>query len=183
MAVRPVVRMGDPRLLQVSEPIKEFDTPELHALITDMFDTMHATDGIGIAAPQIGINKRIIIFGLEKNPRDPDGEVVPTTVLINPELTVLGDDMISNWEACLSVPGLRGLVPRYTHLQYKGYDPKGNVIEREVRNFHAVMVQHENDHLDGILYPQRIENIALFGFEEEIRDTIIAFYSQNKTGE
>lgn len=180
MAVRPVVRIGDPKLLQVSAPIKEFDTPELHALITDMFDTMHATDGIGIAAPQIGVNQRIIIFGLEPDPRRPDSEVVPTTVLINPELSILNDERCENWEACLSVPGMRGLVPRYLHLAYKGYDAKGNIIEREAHGFHAIMVQHETDHLDGILYPQRIENMQMFGFEEELRETIIAFYTQQK---
>ena len=168
MAIHKVLRMGDPRLLRVAEAVTEFDTPALHSLVQDMFDTMAARDGAGLAAPQIGVNYRLVVFGVEANPRYPDVEAVPTTVLINPTLEFLSDEMEENWEGCLSVPGLRGLVPRYTHLRYSGYDQHGRHFLREVHGFHARVVQHECDHLDGVLYPRRIRNLTQFGFEDEL---------------
>lgn len=165
--IRPILRMGDPRLLEVSRPVAAFDTPELHALIQDMFDTMHAADGAGLAAPQIGVPLRVVIFGSgERNPRYPDADPVPRTVVINPGLTPLSDDMEEGWEGCLSVPGLRGVVPRYTRLRYTGFDARGARIEREVEGFHARVVQHECDHLDGILYPMRVRDFSRFGFTD-----------------
>lgn len=160
--------MGDPRLLQVSAPVQAFDTPELHALIADMRETMNEANGAGLAAPQVGELQRIVIFGVERNPRYPDAEPVPFTVLINPELTVLGDEQEEGWEGCLSVPGMRGLVPRYKRLRYRGFDPFGTAIDREVGDFHARVVQHEVDHLDGVLYPLRIRDLRYFGFNEEL---------------
>jgi peptide deformylase len=168
MAVQKVLRMGDPRLLQVAEPVTEFNTPELDALIRDMFETMAALAGAGLAAPQIGVSKRLVIFGVEANPRYPDVEPVPTTILINPQLEALAKEMDEAWEGCLSVPGMRGLVPRFTRLRYGGYDQYGTQFIREVDGFHARVVQHECDHLDGILYPRRIRNMINFGFEEEL---------------
>lgn len=168
MAVRPILRMGDPRLLQVSAPVQAFDTPELHALIADMRETMHAANGAGLAAPQIGELQRIVIFGIERNPRYPEAEAVPFTVLINPELTVLDNEQEEGWEGCLSVPGMRGLVPRYKRLRYRGFDQFGTPIDREVGDFHARVVQHEVDHLDGVLYPRRIRDLRNFGFNEEL---------------
>jgi peptide deformylase len=168
MAVQKVLRMGDPRLLQVAEPVTEFSTAELDALIQDMFDTMAALNGAGLAAPQIGVNKRLVIFGVEANPRYPEVEPVPNTILINPRLEFLGDEMDEAWEGCLSVPGMRGLVPRYTRLRYSGQDEHGRRFIREVHGFHARVVQHECDHLDGILYPRRIRDLSQFGFEEEL---------------
>lgn len=168
MAVHKVLRMGDPRLLQVAEAVTEFNTPQLDALIQDMFDTMASLDGAGLAAPQIGVGKRLVIFGLEANPRYPDAETVPTTVLINPRLEFLSDEMEDDWEGCLSVPGMRGLVPRYTRLRYSGQDQQGRHFSRDVSGFHARVVQHECDHLDGILYPRRIRDLTQFGFEEEL---------------
>ena len=168
MAVQKVLRMGDPRLLRVAEPVTEFNTAELDALIQDMFDTMAALEGAGLAAPQIGVNKRLVIFGVEANPRYPEVEAVPTTILINPQLEALSKDMDEAWEGCLSVPGMRGLVPRYTHLRYSGYDRHGEQFSREVEGFHARVVQHEYDHLDGILYPRRIRDMINFGFEDEL---------------
>jgi len=168
MAVHKVLRMGDPRLLQVAEAVTEFNTPQLDALIQDMFDTMDSLDGAGLAAPQIGVGKRLVIFGLEANPRYPDAEVVPATVLINPRLEFLSDEMEDDWEGCLSVPGMRGLVPRYTRLRYSGQDQQGRRFSRDVSGFHARVVQHECDHLDGILYPRRIRDLTQFGFEEEL---------------
>ena len=143
-----------------------FDTLELHSLLADMRDTMHALDGVGLAAPQIGENLRVVIFEVSKNPRYPDAETVPQTVLINPVLTPLSDAMEEGWEGCLSVPGMRGLVPRYTHLRYQGHDEYGALIDRTVSGFHARVVQHECDHLDGILYPMRIRDMKNFGFSE-----------------
>ncbi|MBL4852564.1 MAG: peptide deformylase [Gammaproteobacteria bacterium] len=166
MAVREVLRMGTPSLLEVSSPVTEFDSDELHQLITDMFDTMAAYSGAGLAAPQIGINKRLVIFGVEKNPRYPDAEEVPMTVLINPEIEFLSDEDELGWEGCLSVPGMRGAVERCTHIGYRGYDQYGQAIERQASDFHARVVQHEVDHLDGILYPMRIDDMKLFGFEK-----------------
>jgi len=166
MFVREVLRMGDARLLRRAEGVRAFDTPELHELLQDMRDTMHALDGVGLAAPQIGVNLRVVIFEVSHNPRYPDAESVPQTVLINPVLTPLSDAKEEGWEGCLSVPGMRGLVPRYTHLRYQGCDEYGALIDRTVSGFHARVVQHECDHLDGILYPMRIRDLKDFGFSE-----------------
>jgi peptide deformylase len=169
VTVRRVLRMGDPLLWRVSEPVRRFDTPELHALIADMRDTMAALDGAGLAAPQIGVSQRVVIFGTDApNPRYPDAPVVPFTILINPELEPSGDVMEEGWEGCLSVPGLRGLVPRYRDLHYRGADAYGRAIDRHVNGFHARVVQHEVDHLDGVLYPMRMRDFRSFGFNEEL---------------
>jgi len=169
MSVRRVLRMGDPQLLRVSEPVRQFDSPHLRELLADMRDTMAALDGAGLAAPQIGVPWRVVIFGTgAPNPRYPEAEVVPETVLINPELTPIGTDMEQGWEGCLSVPGLRGLVPRYRELRYRGLDERGEPIDRRVGGFHARVVQHEVDHLDGILYPMRMTDMSQFGFNEEL---------------
>ena len=168
MAVKPVLRMGDPRLLEVSRRVEAFDTPELHELLGDMRDTMAALNGAGLAAPQIGVGLQVVIFGVEQNPRYPDAEVVPYTVLINPELEPVGQDIEEGWEGCLSVPGMRGLVPRYKRLRYRGFDPYGEPIDRTVGDFHARVVQHEVDHLMGVLYPMRIRDMRSFGFTEEL---------------
>lgn len=168
MAVRQVLRMGDPRLRERAAPVAEFDTPELHALLEDMLDTMQAEDGAGLAAIQIGVPLRVVIFGVEHNPRYPDVEPVPFTVLINPEILPLDAERELGWEGCLSVPGLRGLVPRFKRVRYRGFDAQGAPIDRTVADFHARVVQHECDHLDGILYPERIEDFATFGFTEQL---------------
>jgi len=168
MAIRPVLRMGDPRLLRVSRPVETLDTPELHALVADMQDTMRALNGAGLAAPQIGVDLQVVIFGVESNPRYPEAEPVPQTVLVNPVLDPVDDEMEAGWEGCLSVPGMRGLVPRYARLRYRGVDPFGTPIDRTVEDFHARVVQHEVDHLLGILYPMRIEDMRNFGFTEEL---------------
>ncbi|SNS76682.1 peptide deformylase [Noviherbaspirillum humi] len=164
MAVREILRMGDPRLLRQAQPVTEFGTPALEALIADMFDTMHAANGAGLAAPQIGVDKQLVIFGFGKNARYPDAPPVPETVLINPVLTPLGEEMEEGWEGCLSVPGLRGVVPRWKRLRYQGLDQHGKTIDREVDGFHARVVQHECDHLAGILYPMRVKDFSRFGF-------------------
>lgn len=164
--IRPVLRMGDPRLLVPAQPVEAYDTPELHALVADMRDTMAHLDGAGLAAPQIGVGLRVVIFGVHRNPRYPDAEEVPDTVLVNPRLTPLGEEIEEGWEGCLSVPGMRGLVPRYRRLRYEGFDAAGGRIDRTVEGFHARVVQHECDHLDGILYPMRIRDLANFGFTE-----------------
>lgn len=158
--------MGDARLWQRAREVDRFDTPELHALIADMEDTMHAMDGAGLAAPQIGIGLRVVIFGFESNPRYPEAGSVPYTVLINPVLTPLSVEVEDDWEGCLSVPSLRGVVPRWKQLRYEGYDPLGGHIVREVDGFHARVVQHETDHLDGILYPMRVQDMRRFGFTD-----------------
>jgi peptide deformylase len=158
--------MGDPRLLQRSREVERFDTPELHELLQDMQDTMQALSGAGLAAPQIAVPLRVVIFGIQRNPRYPDAEPVPYTVLINPQLTPLDDTVEDGWEGCLSVPGLRGVVPRHARLRYRGWDEKGRTIDRSVSGFHARVVQHECDHLDGILYPMRIRDMRNFGFHE-----------------
>lgn len=168
MATRAVLRMGDPRLLEQAAPVAAFDTPELHALLQDMRDTMVALSGAGLAAPQVGIGLQAVIFGVAANTRYPDAELVPDTVLINPVLTPLSDEMDEGWEGCLSIPGLRGLVPRYKRLRYRGFDQFGNPIDRTVSGFHARVVQHECDHLLGILYPMRIRDMSQFGFVEEL---------------
>ena len=164
--IRPVLRMGDPRLLQQSGRVETFDTPELHALLEDMRDTMAHLNGAGLAAPQIGVPLQVVIFGVNSNPRYPDAEEVPSTVLINPVLTPLGEEMEDGWEGCLSVPGLRGIVPRHSLLRYTGFDERGTPIDRTVSGFHARVVQHETDHLLGILYPMRIRDFSNFGFLE-----------------
>lgn len=164
MTVREILKMGDPRLLRVAEPVREFGTPELDALIVDMFDTMHAANGAGLAAPQIGVNLQLVIYGFKDNQRYPDAPPVPETVLINPVLTPLSEDKESDYEGCLSVPGLRGSVPRYTRLHYEGVDQHGKTISRDAEGFHARVVQHEVDHLLGVLYPMRIEDFSTFGF-------------------
>ncbi len=168
--IREVLKMGDPRLLRVAEPVRAFDTPELHQLVEDMMDTMAAQQGAGLAAPQIAVNLRVVIFGFESNSRYPDAEPVPMTVLINPQLTPVmtaGDQNFEEgWEGCLSVPGLRGRVTRYRHLRYTGFDQFGAPIDRTVSGFHARVVQHECDHLDGVLYPHRIKDLTQFGFTE-----------------
>ena len=160
--------MGDPRLLEPSQPVERFDSPELHALIADLEDTMKALDGAGLAAPQIGVPLQLAIFGVDFNPRYPEAEPVPHTVLINPTLTPVGTEMEEGWEGCLSVPGMRGLVPRFKRLRYQGYDPYGQPIDRTVADFHARVVQHECDHLAGILFPMRIRDLRNFGFNEEL---------------
>lgn len=168
MAVRTILKMGNAKLLQPSEPVEAFGTPELETLIEDMFDTMAANSGAGLAAPQIGVNLRIVIFGVTANPRYPDAESVPTTVLINPTIEVLSQDTGEDWEGCLSVPGLRGLVRRPNKIRYTGFDQYGQPIDRSVSGFHARVVQHEVDHLDGILYPMRMEDLRQLGFEDEL---------------
>jgi peptide deformylase len=164
MAVREILKMGDARLLRIAEPVRVFDTPELHALIADMFDTMEAAQGAGLAAPQIGENLQLVIFGFSHNVRYPDAPAVPRTVLINPVVEPLGSDEEEGWEGCLSVPGLRGVVPRLSRVRYRGVDPLGQAIEREADGFHARVVQHEVDHLIGRLYPTRMRDLTKLGF-------------------
>lgn len=169
MAIRDILKMGDERLLRVAQPVTQFNTPALHALLQDLNDTMIAANGAGLAAPQIGVDLQVVVFGSgEVNPRYPDAPVVPYTVLINPVLTPLRDAQEEGWEGCLSVPGLRGMVPRFTHLRYQGLDPLGQPIDRTVDGFHARVVQHECDHLMGILYPMRIRDLRQFGFSEAL---------------
>ena len=168
MAVRRVLKMGDPDLLRVSEPVKVFDNSELDELIADLWETMEAEGGVGIAAPQVGVAQRVVVFGLEESERYPEAPAIPRTVLINPEIEPTGNDAVDGWEGCLSVPGMRGVVPRLLRLRYSGFDAKGQRFEREVEDFHARVVQHECDHLDGILYPMRIQDMRLFGFESEL---------------
>jgi peptide deformylase len=162
--IRDVLRMGDPRLLEKARQVEAFDTPELRDLLADMRDTMAHLSGAGLAAPQIGVGLQVVIFGVHRNPRYPDAEEVPDTVLVNPVLAPIGEEMVEGWEGCLSVPGMRGLVPRHRRLRYSGFDEKGNRIDRTVEGFHAVVVQHEVDHLHGILYPMRIRDMTRFGF-------------------
>ena len=167
MTVREILKMGDVRLLRVAQPVTEFDTDLLHLLITDMLDTMRAANGAGLAAPQIGVDLQLVIFGGEDaNPRYPDRPMVPPTVLINPTITPLSDEEVSDWEGCLSVPGLRGMVPRWEHIRYTGFDQYGDAIDRVAEGFHARVVQHECDHLWGKLYPMRIRDFSRFGFTE-----------------
>jgi peptide deformylase len=164
--IRDVLRMGDPRLLERSREVARFGTPALDALLTDMRDTMNAQSGAGLAAPQIGVPLRVVIFGVDHNPRYPDAEPVPYTEIVNPVLMPLGDEMEEGWEGCLSVPGLRGVVSRYARLAYTGFDPQGRPIKREASGFHARVVQHECDHLDGNLYPMRVRDFTRFGFTD-----------------
>jgi len=164
MAVREILKMGDERLLRVAQPVRDFDTPELRALIVDMFDTMHAANGAGLAAPQIGVDLQLVIFGFAHNVRYPEAPEVPRTVLINPLIEPLSDDLEVGWEGCLSVPGLRGRVPRFARIRYSGVDPQGQPIEREADGFHARVVQHECDHLIGRLYPTRMTDLTQLGY-------------------
>ena len=167
MAVREILKMGDARLLRIAEPVREFGTPALHALLQDMHDTMQAANGAGLAAPQIGVNLQLVVFGSgEINPRYPDAPPVPRTVLLNPVITPLSDEEEEGWEGCLSVPGLRGVVPRWRRIRYSGVDVDGRPIEREAEGFHARVVQHECDHLIGTLYPMRVRDFRRFGFTE-----------------
>jgi peptide deformylase len=168
MAVQPVLRMGDPELQRVSEPVSRFDEGALAALVQDLWETMAARGGVGIAAPQIGVPLRVVVFEVEHNVRYPDAPPVPRTVLVNPEIELIGDEMLDGWEGCLSVPGLRGVVPRYRRIRYRGFDADGGRFEREAEDFHARVVQHECDHLDGILYPQRMRDLSTLGFEKEL---------------
>ena len=164
MTVREILKMGDPRLLRVAPPVTEFDTPELRALVADMLETMLAANGAGLAAPQIGVDLQVVIFGFEHNQRYPDAEPVPMTTLLNPIITPIGDDIDEGWEGCLSVPGLRGQVPRWRRIRYSGVDGTGAPIEREAEGFHARVVQHECDHLIGRLYPTRMPDLSKLGY-------------------
>lgn len=166
MTIRNILRMGDPCLLQMAAPVTAFATPGLRALVADMFDTMQAAGGVGLAAPQIGVSLQLVIFGFAASERYPEAEAVPQTILINPVITPLGNDEENAWEGCLSVPGLRGEVPRFTRIRYQGFDPEGGVIDRTVEGFHARVVQHECDHLIGRLYPSRMRDFARFGFTD-----------------
>jgi len=164
MAVREILKMGDARLLRIAAPVREFGTPELRALVADMFDTMAAADGAGLAAPQIGVELQLVVFGFEHNERYPDAPPLPPTVLLNPVIEPLGSEMVEGWEGCLSVPGLRGLVPRHARIRYRGVDVQGRAIEREAEGFHARVVQHECDHLIGCLYPTRMTDLTKLGY-------------------
>ncbi|WP_297573016.1 peptide deformylase [uncultured Deefgea sp.] len=166
MPIRPVLKMGEPLLLTTAQKVSEFDTPELHALIVDLFDTMADNHGVGIAAPQIGVSLQVVVFGFAQNARYPDADAVPQTILINPIISPISIELESGWEGCLSVPGLRGVVPRYTQIRYQGFDQFGTPIDRTVSGFHARVVQHECDHLFGVLYPQRITDMTQFGYTD-----------------
>jgi len=166
MAIREILKMGDPRLLRIAQPVLHFDTPELHALVADMFDTMEAARGAGLAAPQIGVDLQLVIFGFTRNERYPEAPAVPPTVLVNPVVTPLSEEEESGWEGCLSVPGLRGLVARWSRIRYTGFDPRGQPVSRDVEGFHARVVQHECDHLIGRLYPTRMRDLTQFGYTD-----------------
>jgi len=180
MAVQQVLRMGDPRLLQRSQEVDQTELGSLEPLVADMFETMEALSGAGLAAPQIGVFIRLVIFGVESNSRYPDAQSVPTTVLVNPVIDVLDDSVEAGWEGCLSVPGMRGLVQRPARIRYRGIDQFGDVVDREATGFHARVVQHECDHLDGILYPMRIEDMRNFGFDEELQELFQSMQCQEK---
>jgi len=167
MAVRDILKMGDPRLLRVAQPVAQFDTDEIHLLVSDMFETMRAVNGAGLAAPQIGVDLQLVIFGTDApNPRYPDAPLVPRTVLLNPVITPIGSEEEEDWEGCLSVPGLRGVVPRWSKIRYTGFDQYGDAIDRTVEGFHARVVQHECDHLIGKLYPMRVRDFSKFGYTD-----------------
>lgn len=168
MAVRTILRMGDPRLLQSAAPVSDFAEPALQALIVDLQETMRAAGGAGLAAPQIGVGLRVVVFGFESSPRYPDAEPVPETILVNPLITPLDEEIEEGWEGCLSVPGMRGVVPRHRHIRYRGFDAHGEAIDRTVSGFHARVVQHECDHLDGVLYPMRMRDFTRFGYTDEL---------------
>lgn len=180
MTIKTVSRMGDEQLGTPSQPVTEFGTQSLYDLLEDMKDTMKEENGIGIAAPQIGVNLRMVIFGHEHTTRHPDEEPIPFTVLINPTWESLSDEMVEDWEGCLSVPGLRGMVPRYKKIKYSGYDIEGNFFSRKVKDYHARVVQHELDHIDGILYPQRIKDMKMFGFEDILLERMMREYQQKQ---
>ncbi len=171
MAIQPILRLGDPRLFEVASDVSKFNHPELDSLIEDMFDTMTDADGAGLAAPQIGVGLRVVIFGFDSNPRYPDNDAVPKTILINPSISALSEEKEDGWEGCLSVPGMRGLVSRYKHIRYRGFDASGTAIDVEASGFHARVVQHECDHLDGILYTQRLSDPLKFGFTDALLDS------------
>lgn len=164
--IHPILKMGDPRLLKIARPVERFDTPELNALIADMFQTMASAGGVGLAAPQIGVDLQLVIFGFDNSDRYPDAPPVPRTILLNPVIEPSSEEMEDGWEGCLSVPGLRGVVPRHRAIRYRGFDPQGNPIDREAEGFHARVVQHECDHLIGRLYPSRIRDFSQFGYTE-----------------
>ena len=168
MAVRTILRMGDPRLLQPAAPVRDFSGPALRELIGDLQETMRVAGGAGLAAPQIGVGLQVVVFGFESSPRYPDAEAVPQTILVNPLITPLDEEIEEGWEGCLSVPGMRGIVPRYRHIRYRGFDERGEAIDRTVSGFHARVVQHECDHLDGVLFPMRMRDFTRFGFTEEL---------------
>jgi len=168
MAIHPILRVGDPRLLRIAEPVRVFDTPELNALIADLKETMESADGVGIAAPQIGVNLQLVVFGFEHSERYPEAPEVPWTVLINPVITPQGEEEEADWEGCLSVPGMQGLVPRWKRIRYQGFDARGQAVDRQVEGFHARVVQHECDHLIGRLYPTRIRDLTQFGFTQDV---------------
>ncbi|MEF8793292.1 peptide deformylase [Thiohalorhabdus sp.] len=170
MTVRTVLRMGDPRLLAPAEPVADLDTPELHKLVGDLWETMAANQGVGLAAPQIGIGLRVVVFAVSANPRYPQAEPIPPTALVNPNLHPLSEARAEDWEGCLSLPGLGGVVPRYPRLRYTGFTPEGEPLDREVTDFHARVVQHECDHIDGVLYPMRMPDLSRFGFTEELAE-------------
>lgn len=175
MTIRDILKMGDPRLLRIAQPVTDFDTGELHQLVADMFDTMRAVNGAGLAAPQIGVDLQLVIFGTDApNPRYPDAPVIARTVLLNPVITPVGAEEVEDWEGCLSVPGLRGVVPRLARIRYTGFDPSGNPIDRTVEGFHARVVQHECDHLIGTLYPMRMRDFSRFGYTEVLFPTLDA---------
>ncbi len=171
MTVRTILKMGDPILLQKSAPIDTFNSPGLDSLIEDLLDTMAAADGAGLAAPQIGVLQQVVIFGIAENPRYPDADRVPLTLLINPVIEILSEDTATSWEGCLSIPGMSGRVTRASHIRYAGFDPMGNALEREVKGFHAIVVQHECDHLEGILYPMRMQDMSQFGFNDTLQSS------------
>ena len=175
MTVREILKMGDPRLLRVAQPVTDFDTDALHLLVSDLFDTMAAVNGAGLAAPQIGVDLQLVVFGSnDRNPRYPDRPIVPVTVLCNPVITPLGEAEDEDWEGCLSVPGLRGVVPRFTKIRYTGFDPYGDATDRTVEGFHARVVQHECDHLIGKLYPMRMRDFTQFGYTDVLFPGIAA---------
>jgi peptide deformylase len=164
MTIHAILKMGDPRLLRLAPPVERFATPELRTLVADMFETMRAVNGAGLAAPQIGVDMQLVIFGFDRNERYPEAPAVPATVLLNPVIEPIGDVMEEGWEGCLSVPGLRGIVPRFARIRYRGFDVEGRAFEREAEGFHARVVQHECDHLNGVLYPMRVRDFSRFGF-------------------
>ncbi len=172
MTIKSIIKLGNKQLATPSLPVTDFSSTELKCLINDMRETMKEKGGVGIAAPQIGCNLRVVMFGFESNKRYPNEKPVPFTILINPVIEILSDEMVDDWEGCLSVPGLRGLVPRYKKIKYTGYDQEGNSISEIAENFHARVVQHECDHIDGILFPRRIKDMKFFGFEDELKDII-----------
>ena len=164
MTTHAILKMGDPRLLRLAPPVERFATPELRTLVADMFETMRAVNGAGLAAPQIGVDLQLVIFGFDRNERYPEAPAVPATVLLNPVIEPIGEAMEEGWEGCLSVPGLRGIVPRFARIRYRGFDVEGRAFEREAEGFHARVVQHECDHLNGVLYPMRVRDFSRFGF-------------------